>query len=232
VLDLETMSWKEVDPRPSSAFTLGAASTEASFALLMAAQRHAAGMSEVAVLDLEFGKWTDIGPVPEPINVGGITTDGERLLVAGTHQGPNNNILGGANPVVYEYTETGGWTPLPDMPIHGQASTITWLDGFGMLGWNYDLQSALLDESGDWRSTGSVPMRPSECYPRSEAFPGGAIAFCGGLAWFDAATRDWHRISEPEGVASWYGAHESGVVGILRTARNRTLLIEYELVLP
>ena len=230
LLDVATLSWREVESRPRSGYVLGATPLKGALALLTAAARTGAGVSHVIVLDLASGSWTEIGPVPEPIAVGGITSDGERIFAAGTHQGGNNNILGDdPNPNVWEYTSEGVWSELPEMPIHGQASTITWIANAGLLAWNYDLEAALLDRSGEWRGLGQVPMPPAECYPRSQAADGGAFAFCGGLAWFDAATSEWHEIPSPVGFASWYGVIDGRLVGILRTDRDQSLLIEYQL---
>ena len=230
VLDVPTLSWREVERRPSSGFVLGATRTNGALAMLTAAARTGAGVSHVIVLDLASGSWTEIGPVPEPIAVGGITSDSERIFAAGTHQGGNNNILGGdPNPNVWEYTSAGGWSELPEMPIHGQASTITWIEDAGLLAWNYDLEAVLLDRSGEWRGLGQVAMPPAECYPRSQAAQGGAFAFCGGLAWFDSATLEWEAIPNPQHPFGWYGVVDGRLVGILRTERDQSLLIEYQL---
>lgn len=118
--------------------------------------------------------------MPSPISVGGVTTDGERLIVAGTRQDGNNFIIGDRNPVAYEYTSSEGWRELPSIPIDGQAATVAWIDGTGLLAWNYDLQSALFDESGTWRELGDVPMRPAECYPISYATTGRVVAYVAG----------------------------------------------------
>jgi hypothetical protein len=230
VLDVATFLWREVESRPSSGFVLGATTTNAALAMLTAAPRTGAGVSHVMLLDLASGSWTEIGPTPEPIAVGGITSDGDRVFAAGTHQGPNNNILGSdPNPNVWEYTSAGVWSELTEIPIHGQASTITWIEDAGLLAWNYDLESALLDQSGEWRGLGRVTMPPAECYPRSQAAGRAAFAYCGGLARLDGATLEWKAIPSPQQAAAWYGVVDGRLVGILRTERDQSLLIEYQL---
>jgi hypothetical protein len=112
-------------------------------------------------------------------------------------QDGNNSIIGGRQPRLFEFTAAGGWRSLPDIPIDGQAATIVWVDGAGLLAWNYDLESALLDATGSWRRLGNVPMPFCECYPRSVATAGGAAAGGFYVAWFEAATERWHPIRLP-----------------------------------
>jgi hypothetical protein len=60
-------------------------------------------------LDIATGAWRQLEQVPSPVSVGGVTTDGERLIVAGTRQDGNNFVIGDRNPVAYQYTSSGGW---------------------------------------------------------------------------------------------------------------------------
>lgn len=97
-------------------------------------------------------------------------------------QDANNNVIGDRNPVAYEYTSSEGWRALPSIPRDGQASTVAWVEGAGLLAWNYDLESALLDESRTWRHLSRVPMPPADRYPESKRAEVGVVAFCGGIA--------------------------------------------------
>jgi len=194
VLDPETISWNRVGDRPSTGDVLGSALIGDHLYVVTAAARTGAAHSSVAVLDTAAWEWSEIEQVPAAISVGGVTSDGDRLIVAGVRQDSNNNIVGDSRePVAYEY-RAEVWRELPDVPIDGQAATVAWVDGAGLLAWNYDLESALLAPSGNWESTGTVPMDFSECYPYSYQVESGLVAVCGGLAHLEAASRAWSPI--------------------------------------
>jgi hypothetical protein len=201
LFDVGTLAWREIDPLPSDVYPvgseiypLGSAVISGELYVVIRAPRTVNTVSQVAVLEQESGTWRLIESVPSPITIGGVTTDGERLIVAGTHQDYSNQVLGGRSPAVFAYTEDTGWGDLRSIPIDGQASTITWVDDAGLLAWNYDLESALLGENGTWQHLGDVPMDTMECLPFSVQAPGGAVGVCGGLAWFDAASFEWRPI--------------------------------------
>ena len=195
MLDTGSMSWRKVEDRPWTGEILGTALVGDNLYVVSAAPRTGAGQSLVAALDLGSGKRTESEQVPTGVSVGGVTTDGERLIVAGTLQNGNNHILSlHRNPVVYQYTQSQGWSQLPDAPIDGQAATIEWVHGVGLLAWNHELDSALLDSAANWNPISKVPMDISECYPHSQGADDGIVAFCGGLAYFEAASTSWIMI--------------------------------------
>jgi hypothetical protein len=196
LLNPETISWDQVGDRPSTGDVLGSAVVGDQIYVVTASPRAGTANAQVAVLDTTTWEWTGIEPVPAVISVGGVTTDGERLIVAGVQQDGNNNIVGESRHPVAYVLHDGVWEELPDVPIDGQALTVAWVEDVGLLAWNYDLDSALLNEDGNWVSTGPVPMEFSECYPQSKQVDGGVIAlFCGQLAHFDAMSRSWLSIA-------------------------------------
>ena len=207
VLDPETVTWRALGDRPGTGDILGAAVIGDVLYVVNAAARTGGGVSLVSALDLNTGKWTEVEQVPSGVSVGGVTTDGERLIVAGVLQDMNNRIIGDSRPVAYQHG-VEGWRRLPDIPINGQASTIAWVEGAGLLAWNYDPESALLPASGVWEVVGSVPMDASECYPRSFQTEGGIVGLCGGLAYFDAESRSWAPIPMPF-PARYVAIHDS-----------------------
>lgn len=234
ILDVDTLTWRQADTPPatgypvgSARYPLGSALIDRELVVVTAAGRYVDAISTVAALDIDTGAWREFDPVPSPIAVGGVTSDGNRLIVAGTAQDGNNVVIGDRNPVVYQHTTDSGWQELPSIPIDGQASTITWVDNAGILAWNYEQESAILDRSGQWRTIGNVPMPFSECYPRSESVNAGAVGQCGGLAWFDAATVAWHPIETPY-VARFAWARDR-LAGFLEVDRNTTRLTAYDL---
>lgn len=194
VLDSETMTWTQIGDRPSTGDVLGSALIGDQL-YVVGAVRGAAN-TPVAALDTTTWEWSEIESVPAVMAVGGVTTDGERLIVAGVQQNGNNIIVGESrHPAVYALSD-GVWEELPDAPIDGQAATVAWVEDVGLLAWNYDLDSALLNGDGSWVSTGPVPMEFWECYPQSKQVDSGAIAlFCGQLAHFDATSRLWSSIA-------------------------------------
>jgi hypothetical protein len=227
VLDVDSLTWHEADPRPAQGYVLGSALIDGQLYVVIAAPRSEETSSPLMVLDLETGAWTELEPVPSPISVGGVTNDGNRLIVSGTRQGPNNDIIGGRNPVVYEYIRGEDWHQIADAPIDGQASTIVWVHGSGLVAWNYDLESALLDESGEWERLGDVPMRFGECYPQSVSTTAGAAASCGGVAWFSSASEKWIPIRSPFNTR--IATTESALFGFVELGPDHTQLITYQL---
>lgn len=227
ILDPETLDWHQTDPRPTSGSALGSAFLEGEVYVVSAAARTGEPTSTLAAFDTDTGVWRELEPVPSPISVGGVTTDGERLIVAGTRQDDRNFVIGDRNPVAYQYTPGEGWRELPSIPIDGQASTVTWAEGAGLLAWNYDLQSAVLDDSGTWRQIGEVPMPPSECYPISHSTTTGAIGQCGGVALFDARSESWEPITGP--LDTKYAVPDTAVIGLVPLDGFHTKLIAHPL---
>jgi len=227
VLETDTMTWRQVDSRPSPGYVLGSALIGDELVIVTAAARTGGAVSSVAALDVSTGVWREPEPVPSPVSVGGVTTDGDRLIVAGTQQGPNNNVIGGRNPVAYQYTDADGWIQLPDVPIDGQASTVTWVDGAGLLAWNYDLESALLEPSGSWVELDAVPMDFMECHPQSVSMATGAVGLCGGIAWFEGAAQSWTSIRQI--FDTRYVVSQDAIYGLVQTGRDQIRLIQHPL---
>jgi hypothetical protein len=227
MLDPDSMTWREAAPRPDSGYVLGSAFIDGELFVVTAAARTGDGTSTVAALDLTSGVWRGLDLVPSPISVGGVTTDGERLIVAGTRQDGNNVVIGDRHPVAYQYTPLGGWIELPAPPIDGQSSTVAWVEAAGVLAWNYDLESALLDESGTWRRLGSVPMPPSECSPESKPARIGVVGFCGGIALFDGGGETWIPVSGLTDTR--YGVVDGALLGLVQLDRDLTKLITHPL---
>lgn len=226
LLDTETMTWRPLGQRPTAGYVLGSAVIQDELFVVTADTRTENATSSVAVLSISSEEWRELDPVPSPISVGGVASDGERLLVIGTRQGPDNNVIGSRNPVAYEYA-TDGWNRLPDVPIDGQASTITWVDDAGLLAWNYDLESAILKPSGTWTVLDDVPMNTAECFPHSEPVSGGAVGLCGGIAWFEGATESWSEIPYPSDTRLVVSG--DGVFGLMQVSRDTVRFVKYPL---
>ncbi|MEN8239867.1 MAG: hypothetical protein ABFR53_11790 [Actinomycetota bacterium] len=234
ILDVETLAWRQAETPPATGFPvgwarypLGSALIDGDLVVVTAAGRYINAISTVATLDLDTGTWHELDPVPSPIAVGGVTSDGNRLIVAGTAQDANNGVIGDRSPVAYQHTPDNGWEELPSIPVDGQASTVTWVDDAGLVAWNYDQQSAILDSSGQWQVIEDVSMPAMECYPRSVSADAGAVGLCGGLAWFDAATLSWQPIRTP--IDARFASTRTDIIGFLGVGRDSTTLIRYDL---
>lgn len=235
VLDLESLTWSSTGPPPTQGFPatsdrypLGSAVIDGELVLVTRARSNET-TTTVAALDLTTLEWRLLESVPKAITIGGVTHDDNRLIVAGTTQDFSNVIIGERAPAVFEYTESSGWHQLLSPPIHGQASTVTWVEGAGLLAWNYDLESAILDDSGSWVSLGPVPMRAQECLPLSVAVPSGAVGYCGGLAWLDASTLEWTAIPDIPSVIGRYATLPTRIINLLDTARESTTILVLDL---
>lgn len=238
VLDPGTLTWRRGQARPTTANDiLGGVVVGGSLAVVEAAPREGEDpSSSVAFLDLDTLAWHEVEKVPEPISMGGVTSDGDRLIVAGTRQGPLSNIIG--DHVAFQYTHADGWERLPDVPISGQSPTVQWIDGVGLLAWNYDQEAAVLPpgDTAKWQRIGDVPMEFGECSPQMSPAPGGALGQCGGLAWFDAATQRWSPIpmderragKNPLSIADYLTSGDA-VVAIFDTEASTTRLVKYPL---
>jgi hypothetical protein len=195
LLDLGDLEWVQLGNRNTTGDVLGWAPIGDD--VYVVSGKRGAGLSEtpVEMLDTNTWEWAEVAPIPHGMSVGGVTTDGSSLIVAGVTQDSYNNVVvGGREPVVYQLRD-GVWSQLPDAPIDGQAATITWVDGLGLLAWNYELDSTLLHEDDMWETLGSVPMDLQECYPVSFQTESGVVAACGGLAFLDAETKAWSPIA-------------------------------------
>lgn len=220
LLDLKALTWNRVGDRPSTGDVLGSALIGDLLYVVTAAARTGAATSPVAVLNTTTWEWSEIEQVPSAISVGGVTSDGDRLIVAGVRQNSNNIIVGDSRePLAYAYEEPV-WRELPDIPIDGQAATVAWVDDVGLLAWNYGLRSALRAPGENWEPMGRVPMELSECYPQSYQVDSGVIAACGGIAYFEAASRRWSPIpirSDARYVAADDSVYELAPSGDLTT---------------
>jgi hypothetical protein len=234
LFDAVKLSWRRGDDRPTSGLVLGSALLDGRVVLVTSASRAAPAISDVAALDLTSGSWTELPPLPRPINVGGVTSTAAAVIVAGTYQGPNNEIIGKSEPVVFEYTTSGGWREHGTIPISGQAATITALPDGRLLAFNYDLQAAVSNTDGSWDRLDSVPMRRGECYPSATPVAAGIVGLCQGIAWFDIATQRWQGIKSPTGTDSPPGT-ESVVLALthslvaLRSDGSTTELLRFAL---
>lgn len=227
ILEPRTLSWSPTEPRPTPGYVLGSAVIGDDLYLVTAAARTGSAVSSVAVLDFDDGTWGSIEAVPSPISVGGVATDGERLFVAGVRQGPGNNVIGDRHPLLYEYTPGAGWEQLPSIPVDGQASTISWVEGVGLLAWNYDLESALWVGDGGWETLPVVPMGIGECYPRSHPTEGGNVGIACGVAWFESSTRTWRSV--PDLGWPMPAVAPTALYGFVRINSEDTAFFEYRL---
>lgn len=189
-------TWTEVDRSPLTRNSLGWVTLEDRIVIVERAGRSIVGESRVVTFDTESWGWRVHESLPTGLDVGEVTTDGEVVLAAGVAQDSNNNILSASRfPRLFASATLDAWEELPEVPIDGQATSIGWAEGAGLVAWNYDLDAALLDLNGAWVDLSDVPIDFSECYPRTGSADGGAVGFCSQPVWFDAESRQWTPIS-------------------------------------
>ena len=227
LLDTELLTWTRLDDRPSFEFhVLGSAVLDGRLLVVSAAPRTGEAISAVVELDLATGSWEALPPLPVPISVGSVAVRDSLLTVAGTRQGPNNNIIGESGPTVLQFSYATGWTIREPAPISGQAAAVAPLPGGQLLAFNYGQEAALADSSGAWTRVDDVPMPESECYPYANQVASGVVAFCGGIAWWDPLTASWTQILSPTGVVATL---RDGLVAFVEDGRDKISVFTYPL---
>lgn len=224
ILDPVSTEWRPAGTRPRlvASGVLGSVRIGDELIVVATDGRFGGTSTAVSALHLGLGAWREIEAVPVPLSVGGVTTDGERLLVTGVRQDGNNRVIGERTPFLFEYTESTGWRRLADVPIDGQAATVAWVEGAGLLAWNYELQSALLDATDTWAPLADAPMPACECYPRLVVTGGGAAAVSVYVSWFEAASRTWHAIRLPAGAR--FAVAESEILSFVDDGEGSLML--------
>ncbi|MDA3039636.1 MAG: hypothetical protein O3C27_08920 [Actinomycetota bacterium] len=226
LFEAERLAWTRLDDRPNPHLSLlGAAMIDGRLIVVNRAPQDAPGSSPVDELDLETGSWEPLDPLPVPISNGAVATGDDRLVVSGTLQGPNNNIVGDPNPSVLRFDGDAGWSVDQPAPISGQAATVVPLPDGQLLALNYGLEAALADRDGNWTAVDDVPMSESECFPQATPVDDGVIALCGGVAWWDSATAGWTPIPTPGGPGGQLVATSNGLVALVGGARERSSLL-------
>jgi hypothetical protein len=83
LLNPATATWHQIGDRPSTGDVLGSAAIDDEIYVVTASPRSGSTNAQVAALDTTAWEWTEIETAPAVISVGGVTTDGQRLIVAG-----------------------------------------------------------------------------------------------------------------------------------------------------
>lgn len=227
IFEAERLAWTRLEDRPNAQFdVLGAAVVDGRLIVVSAAPRSGQAISPVDELDLTTGSWRALDPLPVPISVGTVLARDAQLVVSGTLQGPNNNIIGGSEPSVLLFDGDAGWSLGQPAPISGQAAAVVPLPGGALLAFNYGREAALADRVGNWTRVDDVPMPESECYPHATPVAGGVVAFCGGVAWWDPTTVSWTQIQAPTFTLV---ALSDGLVALVDRTRDSTSLLFYPL---
>jgi hypothetical protein len=212
-------SWSVFETISGPGRFFGASSIVDRFFVVTAPTRNEATPGIVLELDLTDGTWTELATVPEAINVGDVVAVDGSIVVSGTRQGANNNLIGDTQPGVHIFDiETLTWTTIQDAPISGQAASV---GGSGpyLLAWNYDMQYSVHPPEPEkaWSLPKRVPLDEMECYPRTVSGPQRTVAnFCGQLAVF--ATGEWSVLPTPPGTVA---ATSNGIWSLAETERGR-----------
>lgn len=210
ILDGEALTWSDRIEQNPGQFHLG--STVLGDAIYVLALP--SGQEPISAQLMSIGpteSWTQHPDPPVRISRGDLTTDGSSVYVVGRS--------------VMRYTTGTGWDILPDVALNHLASSIVWVEGFGLYAWDYEMRFAHLSGDG-WEYLDDVPLEFSECGPRSHALPGGFMAdFCGQAAWFDAGSGTWQMPTHNFRLRPV--VTDQGLYGFLTLSRGRTALIRY-----
>jgi hypothetical protein len=166
-------------------------------------------LQDGAAYDPTTNAWRLIAEAPVDITDGSAVWTGDEMIVVGAALDWNNHAdtptaIGAA----YD-PEADSWRKLPPSDLSPQAMTAEWLDG-ELIAWDYEQASQAYDPAADgWRALSDVPLRFSECYPKSVTT--GRVVFgefCGNIAVFSAEEDAWHReppleLREPPGGCCW-----------------------------
>ncbi len=167
----------------------------------------AEGPTRVARLDMATGQWTDLDPLPYPMNRGGIIAGHDRVMVSGTKQAVGNHIEDDDTRLVVMELVEDAWVELPRPDLHGQAAIAAPTED-GIVAWNNGLASSFFDGS-NWQAAAPLPGPAGDCSPDGFVTIQGVVTDgCGGLVGFDATRIAWVSI----GPAPNYGEHDAIVV--------------------
>jgi hypothetical protein len=151
-----------------------------------------------AAYDPSTNTWRTIADGPIDITDGSAVWTGEEMIVFGAALDGNNHAdTPTAIAAAYD-PASDTWRALPPSDLSPQAMTAGWLDG-ELIAWDYDQASAAYDPGTDaWRSLPDVPLRFSECRPKSVATSRAVLGeFCGKTVVFSPAEDAWQRIPMP-----------------------------------
>jgi hypothetical protein len=143
--------------------------------------------------------WRAIADGPIDITDGSAVWTGEEMIVFGAALDGNNHAdtptaIGAA----YD-PASDTWRALPPSDLSPQAMTAEWLND-ELIAWDYDHASSAYDpETDTWRTLPEVPLRFSECRPKSVATPRIVFGeFCGKTVVFSPDEDAWHPVHMPD----------------------------------
>ncbi|HEV2952016.1 MAG TPA: hypothetical protein VGZ51_07925, partial [Actinomycetota bacterium] len=195
--DPVTGTWRMLAPAPIEARTAFSVWTGEELIVWGSTDRAARRM-DGAAYDPITNTWRTIADGPMDITDGSAVWTGEEMLVFGAALDSNNQAdtptaIGAA----YD-PASDTWRALPPSNLSPQAMTAGWLND-ELIAWDYDHASSAYAPGTDaWRTLPDVPLRFSECRPKSVATSRTVFGeFCGKTVVFSPEEEAWHRIPMP-----------------------------------
>jgi len=155
---------------------------------------------EGAAYDPASNEWRTLAPAPQPLNEANAVWTGKEMIVFGAHLDGNNwSDTDHAQGIAYN-PETDAWRAISAYPLAPQASSVAW-NGKEVIASDYELKAGAYDPARDtWTRLPDVPLRFSECYPKSARAGEVIVAwFCGWGAILDTSKDIWHRMPAVKG---------------------------------
>jgi hypothetical protein len=190
-------TWRMLAPAPIQARTAFSVWTGKELIVWGSTDR-AARRLDGAAYDPATDTWRTIADGPVDITDGSAVWTGEEMIVFGAALDGNNHAdTPTAIAAAYD-PAANAWRELPPSDLSPQAMTAEWVNG-ELIAWDYDQASSAYDPATDtWRTLPDVPLRFSECRPRSVATSRTVFGeFCGKTVVFSPNEDAWHRVPMP-----------------------------------
>jgi hypothetical protein len=190
-------TWRSLAPAPIEARTAFSVWTGKELIVWGSTER-AVRRRDGAAYNPSNNTWRTIADGPIDITDGSAVWTGDEMIVFGAALDGNNHAdtptaIGAA----YD-PASDTWRALPPSDLSPQAMTGAWLNG-ELIAWDYEHASSAYDPGTDaWRTLPDVPLRFSECRPKSFASSRTVFGeFCGKTVVFSSEDDAWHRTPMP-----------------------------------
>jgi hypothetical protein len=190
-------TWRMLPPAPIEARTAFSVWTGEELIVWGSTER-ADRRLDGAAYDPSTDTWRTIADGAMDITDGSAVWTGDEMIVFGAALDSNNHAdtptaIGAA----YD-PATDTWRALPPSDLSPQAMTAEWLNG-ELIAWDYDQASSAYDPEADaWRTLPDVPLRFSECRPKSVVTSRTVFGeFCGKTVVFSPNEAAWHSVPMP-----------------------------------
>jgi hypothetical protein len=195
--DPVTGTWRMLPPAPIGARTAFTVWTGREM-IVWGSRERAARRRDGAAYDPITNAWRTIADGPTDVTDGSAVWTGDEMIIFGAALDSNNHAETPTAIAAAYDPANDTWRELPPSTLSPQAMTADWING-EMVAWDYDHGTAAYDPGTNaWRALPDVPLRFSECRPKSLATTRTVFGeFCGQTVVFSAQEGAWHREPMP-----------------------------------